>query len=80
MHVPENSPLTEEELHQYLDTFCEAVLANYSKALRSGAIGEEHLAQGDHTLAKCCVALTAQGCVPLEQKGRSLYANLRHFI
>lgn len=52
----------------------------YAAALSSGAISEEDVIPGDHTLAKCVLQIAAQDFEPISPAGKEMLENLRKFI
>ena len=78
--IPDNGPITSQELSAFLDDFKTKAIRKYTQALKSGAIDEEFLEKGSYAIAHCIIAITAKLYGPVTKDGKALLSNLEKFV
>lgn len=75
-----SDPLTKFQKDEWWKLVRKVFDEKYAMALTSGAIGEEDVSRGDHTLAKCVLQITARQFEPVSPIGKAMLENLEKFI
>lgn len=72
-------PLTKKQRAEFKKRVAEEFDQEYEKALRSGAFGDDVLAQGDHTIARIVIRRVGHSFRPLSDEGLAAEENYAKF-